>query len=581
MKKNILKIKQKIKVLPKTPGCYLMKDKDQKVIYIGKAKNLKNRVASYFTGAHNQKTTRLISNIFDFDFLLTNNENESLILELNLIKKYQPKYNIRLVDDKTYPYIQITDEKYPMLRIVREKNPTGKVFGPYPSVFSARETVKILNRIYPFRKCEKLPDKACLYFHIGECLAPCVSKDVDYKNYINQVTRFLKGETKPLIKKLQNEMELSSEMMLYEKAAKFRDMINHIKETTKKQFINLNDGKSRDVIAIDYNEKDISLEIFMLNDGKIIDHIQKIFSYIYDPFDFISTYLNERYINYKPEEILADREIPIYIFDEKKIKFSFPEKGPKKKLVDLAKKNAKENLEHNFMLNRYHSLSNNKGLEELSKILTKNISKIDIIDNSQLFGQAAVSVAIVYNENKFDKKMYRKYHLQNNKDDYNAMKEVVYRRYFKILNEQKKFPDLILVDGGLGQINAAKESLDILKISIPVVGLKKDKRHNLSKLVLIDREIHLDKKGKFYRFLVSLSEEVHRFAISFHKKTRDKGIYASKFDKIPGVGPKKKALLIKNFGTYENLKNVTNEELKKIGISFKSIEYIRENSWER
>ena len=572
-------IKKQIQLLPNAPGCYLMKNQDNMVIYVGKAKNLKNRVGSYFMGAHNEKTTRLVSEIRSFDFIMTHTEHESLLLELNLIKQYSPKFNIRLMDDKTYPYIQITNERHPKLEVVRQKKPSGKVFGPYPNVYAARETVRMLNRIYPLRKCDTLPKKACLYFHIGQCSAPCINPDVVWNDDVEHITNFLKGDTKVVKKQLEDEMKLASEAMLFEKAAEFRDMLRHIESTTEKQFINLNDHIDRDIIAMAYNDTDIAIEIFKLRSGTLIDHEQSVFSYTLDPNEALLSYLNQYYQHYMPSEILChvsiDEDVSSYLF---KNKAYYPQIGDKKKMIDLAYKNAKETLEHYFMLHRHQSDKKNQALDQLSKIIMKPIKRIDVIDNAQLFGASPISAVIVYDEDDFQKKYYRKYHLKTSQqDDYQAMREVMYRRYQKALLESTILPDLILVDGGIGQLHAATEILEQLDLNIPIAGLKKNKKHQLEALVYHQETIMLKSTDMLFKFLIKLSEEVHRFAITFHRQARQTQAFKSPLDDIEGIGPKRKALLVQTFGTLEHIKNAKDEELLAIGISKNIIARLKEH----
>ncbi|PKK93885.1 MAG: excinuclease ABC subunit C [Tenericutes bacterium HGW-Tenericutes-6] len=576
---DILKLKDKIQLIPQEPGCYLMRDQHDEVIYVGKAKNLKNRVKSYFTGAHNEKTTRLVSEIRDFSYVLTNSEHESLILEINLIKQYLPKYNIRLVDDKTYPYIEITDEKHPRLEVVRQKELTkGRIFGPFPNVYSARETVRLLNRLYPLRKCETMPKKACLYYHIGQCLAPCIKKDVDYKDILLDIQKFLKGDTKDVLKRLNEDMLDASEKMQFEKAIELRDMIRHIEATTEKQIINLNDFKDRDAISYAFSKDDISIQILMMRQGKIIDHHQVIFSYVGEPIDSVLSYLQQFYESTTPDELIfSDR----FTWDEIEPHFGkkalIPQKGDKKKLTDLATKNADYDLEHHFMLYRHKDEQLKKALDDLSEIFNANIKHIEVFDNAQLFGTAPISALIVYKDQGFEKKSYRKYHLQTTtNDDYQAMKEVTYRRYQKLLVEDGPFPDLILVDGGKGQLSAAKEVLTSLGLDIHIAGLKKNKQHTLEALVVNNEVIPLLRQSEIYKFLLKLSEEVHRFAIDFHRKTRNKQAIKSPLDDIKGIGEKRKKLILKHFKTMEDMKNATIEDYQNLGIPLEIAKKIKE-----
>jgi excinuclease ABC subunit C len=563
-----MKLKNKIALLPTEPGCYLMKNEADEVIYVGKAKNLKNRVKSYFTGAHNEKTTRLVQEIRDFNYVLTNSERESLILENNLIKQYLPKYNIRLVDDKTYPYIEVTEEKYPKIQVVRQKELKGRLFGPYPNVYAARETVRMLNRLYPFRKCETLPKKACLYYHIGQCLAPCIHQNVDYQDTIKDITKFLKGDTKDVLVKLNSEMMSASDAMQYEKAIEFRDIINYIEQTTEKQIINLNDFTDRDAISYAYSKDDIAISILMMRQGKIIDHHQVVFAYVSEVMDAVLSYLQQFYESMIPDELLfSDRFTldDVEPFFGKKV--VIPQKGDKKKLTDLASKNADYDLEHHFMLYRHKDEKRQKALEDLSELIHHDVKHIEIFDNAQLFGTSPISAMVTFKNGDFDKKSYRKYHLQTTtNDDYQAMKEVTYRRYQRLLVENQEMPDLILVDGGKGQLNAAQEVLNELGIEIKIAGLKKNQKHTLEALVFQGEVIPLLKQSEIYKFLLKLSEEVHRFAITFHRETRKKKAHASLLDDIKGLGDKRKKLLLSHFKSIDQLKEATVEDFIKLGI---------------
>lgn len=545
-----------------------MKSADGEVIYVGKAKNLKNRVRSYFIGAHNEKTTRLVSEIGDFSYVMTNTEHESLILELNLIKQYVPKYNIRLVDDKTYPYIELTDETYPKLQVVRRKDVKGRLFGPYPNVYAARETARMLNAIYPFRKCEKLPDQACLYYHIGQCLAPCVNRQVDYGPHILNVIRFLKGDTKEMLMMLEHEMTQASDMMLFEKAAGYRDMIQHIGTTTEKQIINLNDFQDRDAISFKASDNDVAIQILMMRQGKIVDHHQIVFQYVTDPLEEVVNYLIQFYEDHTPDEILFDQAFAGALLDNVfQTRVIIPKIGDKKKLVDLAAKNARFDLEHHHLLHRHSDDKTDIALLTLSSLIGQTVRTIDVFDNAQLFGTAPISAMIAYRNREFDKTGYRKYHLRSTTDDdYQAMREVIYRRYQRVLAEELDQPDLVLVDGSKGQVKAAEDVLTSLGMNIAVAGLKKDRKHQLEGLV-VGKTVHLLKKtSDLYKFLGKLSEEVHRFAIDFHRKTRGKSMVRSFLDDVKGIGPTRKALILAHFKSKEEIMQATIQELLDLGL---------------
>ena len=574
-----LDLKAKLALLPTEPGCYLMKNEYDEVIYVGKAKHLKNRVKSYFTGAHNEKTTRLVAEIRDFSYVLTHSERESLILEMNLIKQYLPKYNIRLIDDKTYPYIEITKEKFFKLQVIRKKDVKGKVFGPYPNVYGARETVRLLHRLYPIRKCETLPNKACLYYHIGQCLAPCIFKDVDYDEILADIQSFLKGDTKKVLDALNHEMKIASESMAYEKAIEYRDMILHIESTTGKQIINLNDQKDRDAISFAYNHDDIAIQILVMRQGKLIDNHQVVFQYAGEYMESVVSYIQQYYETLVPDELLFserfDQEEVNQIFGKKAI---IPQIGDKKRLVDMATKNADYDLENHFMLYRHQAEKKQKALDELKELIKHPVNHIEIFDNAQLFGTAPISACVVYKDHSFDKKSYRKYHLQTTtNDDYQAMREVIYRRYQRMLLENETYPDLILVDGGKGQLNAAKTVLEDLGISIPMAGLKKNNRHTLDALIFNNQEIPLLKQTDLYKLLSKISEEVHRFAIDFHRKTRNKQANTSFLDDVKGIGKVRKKLLLSHFSSIQEIKDASDEDLVKLGLPKHVIKQLKED----
>lgn len=572
-----MSIKDKLSLLPNEPGCYLMKNKRGKIIYVGKAKKLKQRVRSYFTGAHNTKTTRLVAEIADFEYVMTRSEQESLILEMNLIKQHSPKYNVRLMDDKTYPYIELTKEKYPKLMVVRTKKPKGRLFGPFPNVYAARETVRLLNHIYPLRKCDTLPKKSCLYYHIGQCLAPCIHPEVDYSEMTEKIIKFLKGDTKEVLQQLTRQMEKASILMNFEKAAEYRDMIKAIEQTTEKQIINLNDGKDRDMISFAHNEDDVAIQILLMRQGKMVDQHQIVFGYVGDVMSAVLNYIAQYYQRLMPDELLFSNLFKIDdikdIFGQQAI---IPKKGQKKKMVDLATKNAVYDLEHYHLLYRHQADQRQQAIDELSEVIGKRINHIDIFDNAQLFGTAPISALVVYNDGTFAKKAYRKYHLKTTtNDDYQAMKEVTYRRYQKLLMNDENKPDLILIDGGIGHVHAAFDTIKSLQLDIPVAGLKKDKHHQLAALVYQNNTIPLLKNKVLYKLLVSFSEEVHRFAINFHRQTRSRLAKQSLLDQVKGIGPKTKQKLLAHYKSLEDILNASDEDLRACGVKQASIEGLR------
>lgn len=568
-------IKEKLKTLPSKPGCYLMVNQHNEIIYVGKAKNLKNRVRSYFTGSHNAKTTRLVSEISDFSYVQTNSERESLILELNLIKEHNPRYNIKLTDDKTYPFIMLTSEKNPRLIVVRESNKKhGKLFGPYPNAYAARETARLLNKLYPLRKCETLPKKSCLYYHLGQCLAPCIKKEeIDYKDMIAEITAFLKGDTKKVLDMLKKEMYEASELLQFERAQEAKEMIEHITSTTEKQLITLNDFKDRDFIAYHADEEDCSIQILKMRQGKVIDIKSDIFPYVGLIADAVMSYVMQTYENIAiiPDELLFQD-----IFDEVTIaevfgkKASIPKIGDKKKLVDMAFKNAKYDLENHRLLYRISTEKTKEATEAFKDILgINNVSRIEIFDNAHLFGSAPISAMVVFKNGKPERKAYRKYHIKTAKpgDDFGQMKEVIYRRYQKILLNQLERPDLIIVDGGKIQVSAATQIMTDLMMDIPIIGLQKNNKHTLDSIYYKDKAHEIKRTSPLYTYLAKMSDEVHRFAITFHKATRAKTLMRSHLDGISGVGEARKRALLEKFITIDQMKLGDLESYKSIGIS--------------
>ena len=571
----------KLAILPTEPGCYLMLDQTGDVIYVGKAKNLKNRVRSYFRGAHNAKTEKLISEIRDFNYIVTNSEQESLILEFNLIKKYAPLYNIRLIDDKSYPYIEITDEKDPMLVVSRyaQVDKTKTLFGPYPNSKSARETLKLLQRLYPLRRCNPVEKKPCLYYHMGLCLGPCAHEHVNYKTNISRITKFLKGDTKDVLNELEVRMKQSSEDLEFERALEYREMIQAVKDTTEKQIMTLNDFKDRDFISFSNNADDIAVQILMMRQGRILDTHQNVISYMTDPIETFLSYIKNYYDKFLlPDELIFDQQIPLNVLKMYfKHKVYVPKIGDKKKLVDLAHKNAVEDLTHYYKLYRAKAEKVSEQIQALESITRKKISYIEVFDNAHLFGTAPISGMIVWKDLHFERKMYRKFHLKTTtNDDYQAMKEVLYRRYQRLLIEKQLLPDLICVDGGKGQVSAAMEIVDALNLNIPVLGLKKDRYHQLEGYVIDNEVTLLDKKSPLYQFLGQLSEEVHRFTITFHQKTKNRKDYTSVLDNIPGLGPTRKKKLLSSFNSLDAIKAASTEDLRKIGLPDKVIKAIKE-----
>ena len=558
-------IKQKLTLLPKLPGCYLMKDVTGTIIYVGKAKNLKNRVTSYFRGEKTGKTKALVSNIATFEYIVTESEKEAFLLEINLIKKYDPKYNIIFRDDKTYPYIKLEYDKYPKLEIVRPRKKISrknvKLFGPYPSAFAARNIVNMLNRIYPLRKCNTFSDKPCLYYHIGECLGYC------QKNVSKEITSFLNGNYDDITKKLKKEMLEASEKLNFERAKELKELIEYITIVLEKQKIDLNDNVDRDIFN-SYEYKDFrSLQVLHLRNGMLVSRNSYIYEQTEEKEEVLSNFILSFYNkNDLPKEILVPDYLDLTLLsDTLNVKVLSPTRGVKKHLIDMAKENAKIKILEKFDLIKNDLNRSVHANEELSKLLNINIHRIESFDNSHLFGDYTVSGMVVFVDGKMSKKDYRKYKIKGNaKDDYHLMQEVIERRYSRAINDNLILPDLILVDGGLIQINAAKEILDNLCLDIPVYGMQKNDKHRICALVNEEKEIEIKKNSDLFHYLEKISEEVHRFAISYHKEIRSKGSLSSKLDNIPGIGEKRRKELLKKFKSLNGIKNASDEELEEI-----------------
>lgn len=579
--------KEELSLVPHLPGCYLMKNKDNIVIYVGKSKNLKNRLSSYFNREHTGKTMMLVREIDHFEYIVTNTEMESLLLEINLIKKYTPKYNILYRDDKSYPYIELTDEKVPRLRIIRRinvKKIKNNLFGPYPNVGAARRVVEILNRVYPLRKCNTYEKRECLYYHIGECLGYC-TKNIDeevIKEMKTEIISFLNGNTKVLTDKLKEKMNTYSNNMEYEKALEYKELLNYINITTEKQKVDLDDRVNIDVVGYYSKDNYISIQILFIRGGKLLDRNRNIFPMVGDEEEELSNYLLNFYSKNvsNPKEILVPNNIDTSTFSELfNIKFITPIKGEKKRILSLAEDNARIYYEEQMTYIKRDEDKITNALNELKeKLNIPSADRIELFDNSNLFGSFNVSGMVVFKMGKPSKNDYRKYKITNDvNDDYGTMKEVIYRRYFKVLKENLEMPDLIIVDGGIGQINVAREVISSLGLKIEVCGLKKDDTHSTNMLLGKDplEEIKIDKRSDLFLLLTKMQDEVHNFTISYHKNIRSKGALSSVLDNIEGIGEVRKNKLLKKYKTISKMKEASLEELeeilpKDIAISFKN-----------
>lgn len=583
--------KEELSLVPHLPGCYLMHNKEGIVIYVGKSKNLKNRLSSYFQREHTGKTMMLVREIAYFEYIVTNTEMESLLLEINLIKKYNPKYNILYRDDKSYPYIELTDEKVPRLRIIRKINVRkvkNNLFGPYPNVTAAKKVVEILNRIYPLRKCNVYEKKVCLYYHIGQCLGYC-EKDIpkeEIDNMKSEIISFLNGNTKVLTDRLKEKMNIYSENMEYEKALEYKDLLDYINITTEKQKVDLDESVNTDVVGYYTKDNYISIQILFIRGGKLLDRTRNIFPIISTPEEELSSYLTNFYSKNvsNPKEVLVPDIIDTNSFTEIfKYKFFTPIKGDKKRIIDLAFDNARIYFEEQMTYIKNDDDKINDALEELKdKLHLDSANRIELFDNSNLFGNFNVSGMVVFVLGRPSKNDYRKFKITNDvNDDYGTMKEVIYRRYFRVLKDNLERPDLIIVDGGVGQINVAREVISSLGLNIPVAGLKKDDKHSTNMLLGLDplEEIPIDKKSSLFLLLTKMQDEVHNFTISYHRNLRSKGALSSILDNIDGIGEVRKKKLLKKYKTISNMKSATLDDLKEIlpdNVAKEFIEFLKE-----
>ncbi|MBW3495920.1 excinuclease ABC subunit C [Bacillus sp. FDAARGOS_1420] len=572
-------LKEKLAILPDQPGCYLMKDKQGTVIYVGKAKVLKNRVRSYFTGSHDGKTLRLVGEIVDFEYIVTSSNLEALILELNLIKKYDPKYNIQLKDDKTYPFIKITAEKQPRLLITRNvKKDKGKYFGPYPNAQSAHETKKLLDRMYPLRKCSNMPDKVCLYYHMGQCLAPCVKEVTDEQNkeIVDEIIKFLNGGHKEIRSELETKMYEASEKLEFERAKELRDQIAHIDAIMEKQKMIMSDLVDRDVFGYAVDKGWMCVQVFFVRKGKLIERDVSMFPIYDEPEEGFLTFIGQFYENsshFKPKEIVVPGSIDSELVERfLEVEATQPKRGKKKDLVELANKNAKIALEEKFHLIERDEERTIKAVDNLGRQLgIETPYRIEAFDNSNIQGINPVSAMIAFIDGKPAKKEYRKYKIKTvqGPDDYESMREVVRRRYTRALKENLPLPDLIIIDGGKGHLAATSDVLENeLGLYIPMAGLVKDDKHKTSHLIIGDppEPVMLERNSQEFYLLQRIQDEVHRFAITFHRQLHGKSVIQSALDDIPGIGDKRKKVLLKHFGSLKKMKEASIAEFVEAGM---------------
>jgi len=576
-------IEHKLALLPALPGCYIMKDINAKIIYVGKAKNLKNRVRSYFKSSHEGKTAKLVSEIVDFETIITSTNKEAFLLEITLIQKHQPYFNIKLKRGTGYPYIKITNERDPRLLITGDvKKDGGFYFGPYPDVYAAQETLRFLQRVYPLRRCQGHQGRPCLYYHMGQCLGACFKEVPEsvYAAQIKEIKRFLNGQVDPVKKELTAKMTTAAEEMQFERAAELRDQLHYIEATVEKQKIISNDNTPRDLFAFYLDKGWLSIQIFFIRQARLIRREKRLFPCVSTPEEELATFILQWYNrknNVLPREILVPEGVEKKVLTEiLNVPIRTPQRGEKKALMEMAQKNSRLVLEEKF---RLLELDNRKTVGAQDEIMDAlglpHGHVIEAFDHSHIQGTDPVSAMVTFVDGRAEKKLYRKYKLTQTTDRAGAnedanTREVIFRRYSRLLKEDKPLPDLILMDGGIVELNAAKDVLENeLGLSIPVAGMVKDNHHKTASLLYgeVDQTIQLDPKSQGFYLLTRIQEEVHRFAISFHRQLRGKNSLSSKLDDIKGVGPKTRTKLLKNFGSMKHIKDASVEELEALGIS--------------
>lgn len=572
-------IKSKLELLPTSPGCYIHKDKNGTIIYVGKAKNLRNRVRSYFRGSHDTKTEALVSEIVDFEFIVTESNIEALLLEINLIKENKPKYNIMLKDDKSYPFIKITNERYPRLIITRQVKKDGSLyFGPYPDVGAANEIKRLLDRIFPFRKCTNPPSKVCFYYHIGQCMAHTICKkdEAYFKSMAQEVSDFLKGQDDKIIDDLKSKMAVAAQSMEFERAAEYRDLIQAIGTLRTKQRVMAKDLQNRDVFGYYVDKGWMCVQVFFVRQGKLIERDVNLFPYFNDPDEDFLTYVGQFYqekSHLVPNEVLIpqdiDEEAVKALVDSKILK---PQRGEKKQLVNLAIKNARVSLEQKFNLLEKSVEKTQGAIENLGRLLQiPTPVRIESFDNSNIMGTSPVSAMVVFVNGKPSKKDYRKYKIKTvvGPDDYASMREVIRRRYGRVQREALTPPDLIVIDGGQGQVNIAKQVIqEELGLDIPIAGLQKNDKHQTHELLFGDplEVVDLSRNSQEFFLLQRIQDEVHRFAITFHRQLRSKNSFSSQLDGIDGLGPKRKQNLMRHFKSLTKIKEASVDEIVEVGV---------------
>ncbi len=564
-------LQAKLATLPMSSGCYLMKDKNGTIIYVGKAKKLKNRVNQYFRGAHDYKTTKLVSNIVDFDYVVTNSEKEALLLEINLIKKYRPRFNIIFMDDKSYPYIRLTNEEYPTLQVVRDlkKQKDARYFGPYPDVQAARKTLELLQELFPLRRCKHMPNKVCLYYHMGMCLGPCefeIESGV-YKKMREDIIRFLKGDIKEIEKELIIKRDTASENLEFEQAKKYHELLLSLSHVVAKQQVDFDHTKDIDAFGYYCDKGYIAIQGLFIRNGKLLDRAFRLEPMYDDALEMFTSFMMQYYLEHPaPNLLLLPQEVDMELIQETvPFKVHQPVKGAYKKFLDMTVANAKQQLEQKFVVESEHLLKEEKAMSQLYELLQQDVSRIELYDNSHISGAFAVGGCVVFIDGLPQKHLYRHYKVHNANDDFANMKEVIYRRYSRMIEEEDVFADLIIVDGGVLQIHAAKEVLSTLGVDVRVLGLVKDDKHRTHALIdEYEQYFPIEASSELFFLLTRMQDEVHGYTIRFHQKLREKQQTKSILDEVSGIGEKRKKKLMNHFGSFKKIKEATIEQLSEI-----------------
>ncbi|WP_311468834.1 excinuclease ABC subunit UvrC [uncultured Abiotrophia sp.] len=573
------RIEAKLKLLPDLPGCYLMKDAADQILYVGKAKNLKNRVRSYFRGAHDTKTTKLVSEIDHFETIITNSNKEALLLEINLIQQYKPPFNIRLKEGTMYPYLKITKERHPQLIITSNVTKDGGLyFGPFPNVGAATQTQQLLHRVYPLRRCGKNEKRACFYYHLGQCIGPCdheVTKDM-YQQQIQKIKQFFNGDIQPIMTQLKDKMQAAAERLDFEQAADYRDQLQYIETTIERQIIMSQDYDNTDVFAYDFQRGWISIQVFMLRQGSILKREAAIYPAYTDPDEELTTFIARFYQEENhllPKAILVPEDVDKDLLSQViSVPISTPQRGKKKSMLDLCAKNSQLALNERLNLLDIQAQQTRGVSEDLAVALGIPLAyHIEAFDHSNISGTGLVSGMVVYKEGKPDRKSYRKFKIKesNQTNEFAHTQEVIRRRYSRLLREEQPLPNLILMDGGKVQVRAARQVIEEeLGLSIPVAGMVKDDKHRTASLLngYSEEVVELDRQSPVFHYIQRIQEEVHRYAISYHRQVRSKQQFASKLDAIPGVGKVTRTKLLKHFKSLKAMKEASIEDYAKLGV---------------